>query len=166
MAAKHSDIIKFFTILAIIHSKINHKPDDRHFFQIELNDFLNGSFKVKGYNMIFEVMPIKFEGVDFDHPWKIREVAFIIIKSLEKVEKAFISEAFDECEEIMDDILSAINKHKAGNLTPNFTFDINSIEAHQVTDGKNFGIRCLIDIKSIYNFNVIPEHWNIYDYSD
>ncbi len=159
MAVKNSELVAFLEDLAAKHTLLHHLPTDKHFWRMELNDFAAGQNNFKGYNMILEVMPIKYDGSNRDNSFKIREVAFIIVKSLTQVNKAAISEAFDECEEIIDDILSALNTARIGFNSTIISFDPSSIEAHQVTDGKNYGVRCLVDVKSKHNFELNPTHW-------
>jgi len=160
MAVKNSEIAAFFEQLAQHHKKINHSSMDKHFYRMELNDFAAGVSGFKGFNMILEVMPLKYDGNNNDNVFKVREVAFIIVKSLTIINKEAISLAFDECEAIVDDILSKLNNARCVFKDTIISYDPSSIDAHQVTDGKNFGVRCLVDIKSPHSFDVVPENWN------
>ncbi len=160
MAVKNSEIVAFFEQLAIDHKQLNHSDLHKHFYRMELNEFALGVKGFEGYNMILEVMPISYDGSNRDNCFKIREVAFIIVKSLSDVNKEAISSAFDDCEIIVDDVLSKLNNARVGFNNIVITFDPSSIDAHQVSDGKNFGVRCLVDVKSSHNFNFVPENWN------
>ena len=136
MAVKNSEITAFFEQLAQTHNKINHSSTDKHFYRMELNDFAAGVNGFKGFNLILEVMPLKYDGNNNDNVFKIREVAFIIVKSLTIINKEAISAAFDECEAIVDDILSKLNNARCGFNSTVISYDPSSIDAHQVTDGK------------------------------
>jgi hypothetical protein len=160
MAVKNSEITAFFEQLAQKHKKINHSSTNKHFYRMELNDFVMGISGFKGFNMILEVMPLKYDGNNNDNAFKIREVAFIIVKSLPSINKEYISAAFDECEAIVDDILSKLNNARCGFNSTVISYDPSSIDAHQLTDGKNFGVRCLVDVKSPHSFDVVLENWN------
>ena len=160
MAVKNSEIASFFEQLAQKHKQLNHTSIDKHFYRMELNDFAAGVTGFKGFNMILEVMPLKYDGNNNDNAFKIREVAFIIVKSLTIINKEAISLAFDECEAIVDDILSKLNNARCGFNSTVISYDPSSIDAHQLTDGKNFGVRCLVDVKSCHSFDVVPENWN------
>jgi len=161
MAVKNSELVAFFEQLARKHLKIAHSETNRHFYRMELDEFASGIGKFTGYNMLLEVMPIKYDGNNLDNCFKIREVGFLIIKSVTEITKINISAAFDECEEIMDDILSELQAARCGFNNTVITFDISSIDAHHVSDGKNFGVRCLVDVKSIHNFEVNPNNWSL-----
>jgi len=160
MAVKNSEIVAFFKQLAATHVSIMHSQEDKHFYRMELNEFAAGVKNFIGYNMILEVMPISYDGHNRDNCFKIREVAFIIVKSLPAVNKDAISVAFDECESIVDDILSKLNNARCGFNSTIISFDPESIDAHQVSDGKNFGVRCLVNVKSSHNFDVVAVNWN------
>ena len=159
MAVKNSELVAFFEDLAKKHRKINHSTESKHFYRMENEDFIKGVSGFKGYNLILEVMPIKYDGSNRDNSFKIREVAFIVVKSVTSVTKDAINIAFDECETIMDDILSALNNARAGFNSTAISFDPETIEAMQVTDGKNFGVRCLVDVKSPHNFEMQTNNW-------
>ena len=160
MPVKNSEIVSYFKFLAVKHTKIKHDCPDKHFYQMELNDFAAGNHKLKGFNLILEVMPLKFNAINRDNSIKIREVAFIIIKSLPIVSSENIVLALDECEQIVDDILSRINSGRMDGQTEFYNMDTNSIDVHQVSDGKNFGVRCLVDLSSPHNFEINWQNWN------
>lgn len=161
MAVKNSELVSFFENLATCHPKIKHSLTSKHFYRMENDDFLNSNSKFTGYNMILEVMPIRYDGRNRDNCFKIREVAFIIVKSVTTITKDAINTAFDECEEIVDDILSALNNARIGFDKTIISFEPETIEATQVTDGKNYGIRCMVDVKSLHSFEVNPYNWNV-----
>lgn len=158
MAVKNSEIVAFFEDLAKKHKKIAHSTVAKHFYRMELNEFATGVSTFTGYNMILEVIPFGYGGSG-DNFFKNREVSFIIVKSLKEVNKANISLAFDECEMIVDDVLSMLQKAKCGFNNTIITYDPESIDGHQVSDNKNFGIRCIVNVKSSHNFEVITENW-------
>ena len=62
---------------------------------------------------------------------------------------------------IVDDILSKLNEAREVFNATAISFDENNIEAIPVSDGKNFGYRCTVDVKSPHNFVVNPNNWTI-----
>ena len=161
MAVKTSEIVAFFENLAKKHKLINHSANSKHFYRMELNEFATGATTFNGYNLLMEVMPVKYNGSLRDNCFKVREVAFIVIKAIKPISKEQISAAFDETEEIMEDLLSKINVALCGVSNQRLTFDISTVEGSQVSDGKNYGMRCLVDIKSSHNFEIVDNNWNI-----
>jgi len=159
MAVKTSELVAFFETLATNHKLLNHSIDSKHFYRMELNEFATGATTFNGYNLLLEVMPVKYSGNLRDNCFKIREVSFIVIKSIKPINKEQISLAFDETETIMEDFLSKINNSLCGADNSRLNFDIETVEGSQVTDGKNYGMRCLVDIKSSHNFEVKPDNW-------
>ena len=153
MAVKNSEIVAFFEDLATKHLKILHDVSARkHFFRMELDEFAKGTSNLTGNNMILEVIPFKYDG-------SIRDVAFLITKSLPTVTKVAISDAFDECEAIVDDVLSMLQRARCGFNKTLITYDPETIECLQISDGKNFGVRCFVSVKSSHNFDVITANW-------
>jgi len=161
MAVKTSELVAFFETLATKHILINHSVDSKHFFRMELNEFANGATTFNGYNLLLEVMPVKYSGSLRDICFKEREVSFMVIKSIVPISKANISLAFDETETIMEDILSQLNNVVCGADNSKITFDIQLVQANQISDGKNYGMRCQLDIKNSHNFEIIVNNWNL-----
>ncbi len=160
MGTKNSDIVSFFEVIATKHKKIAHVAGThQHYWRMEFDEFASGVSKFTGYNFILEVVPYKFNSPSRDNSFKIREVAFIVVKSLPTVNKAAIATAFDECEVIVDDVLSKVNAMRNYFSSTLTYFDPETIEATPVSDGKNFGFRCSLEIKNSFNFEVIPDNW-------
>lgn len=162
MAVKYSEIVAFFEELAEKHVLIKHNADDsKHFYRMDLDEFVSGVGGFEDYNLLLEEIPFKIDGSKRDNSIKTREISFIVAKNLKEKSKSNISTAFDECEVIVDDILSKLNEAREIFSATVISFDENSIEVMPVSDGKNFGYRCTIDIKSPYNFVVNPNNWTI-----
>ncbi|MFZ4412926.1 MAG: hypothetical protein ACOYOV_07570 [Bacteroidales bacterium] len=159
MAVKNSELVAFFEELAKQHKKIDHSDLNKHFYRMELDEFASGVNNFIGYNMIMEVIPFGYDGSNRDNSFKTREVSFMVVKSIKEVNKAAKSLAFDECESIVDDILSKLNNARCGFNGTIITFDPNGVDGHQVTDGKNYGIRCIVEVKSKHNFEVVSANW-------
>ena len=160
MAVKNSEIVAFFEDLATKHLKILHDASaHKHFYRMELDEFAKGTSNMTGNNMILEVIPFKYDGSNRDNSFKVRDVAFLITKSLPTINKIAVSDAFDECEAIVDDVLSMLQRARCGFNKTLITYDPETIECLQISDGKNFGIRCFVSVKSSHNFDVITANW-------
>ena len=163
MAVKTSEIVTLFQTLALQHGKISHdRPAGaKHFYRMELNEFAAGTTMFNGYNLILEVMPIKYIAPNRDNCFKIREVSFIIVKAIKPINKEQISLAFDETEAIMEDFLARLNGISCGYSFSKVYFDLETVQGEQVSDGKNFGMRCSIDLKSVHNLEVNADNWYV-----
>ena len=62
-------------------------------------------------------------------------------------------------ETIVDDVLSKLQEANLA-IPRTFTFDPETVEGLQVSDNnKCFGIRCSVEVKNSFNFEVVPDNW-------
>ena len=74
MAIKTSELVGYFASLATAHKKISHVENvSKHFYRMELNEFAAGTAMFNGYNLILEVMPIKYTAPSRDNLFHIHE---------------------------------------------------------------------------------------------
>ncbi len=160
MAIKTSELVGYFASLATAHKKISHVENvSKHFYRMELNEFAAGTAMFNGYNLILEVMPIKYTAPSRDNLFKIREVSFIVVKSIKPNNRHEIDIAFDETEVIVEDILSKLNGYVDVLNTKRIYYDLETVVCEQVSDGKCYGIRCSLDIKNTHSLEIQTANW-------
>ena len=107
MAAKFSDLVKYFEKLASEHIEIKHTAQNKHFYRFELDEVLTGMCSnIKYPALILEAYDFNYSESNSDNIRKKRSGAFILIDRVSDM-KDFnrIHEVWDNMEMIGEDLL-------------------------------------------------------------
>lgn len=120
MAARFSDIVEYFEMLATKHVEIKHSASSKHFYRFEIDEILTGlCSNIKYPALILEGYDFDYMENNSDNIRKKRSGAFIIlgkVKDLKNFDE--IHTLWDQCEEIGEDILVKMKHDKESGLYP------------------------------------------------
>jgi hypothetical protein len=161
---KFNDLIEYFEYLAANHTGIGHKENETHFFRFELEDVLTS---LKG-DIHFKALIL--EGYDFgfgyrhsDNLLKQRNGAFIIIdRVMDENDFDAITQAYDECEEIGDEIIVRIASDKRNRNVPVVRdFQIEGIQGNMIANAAEgyYGMRYTYSLVSPRTNDVDTTRW-------
>jgi len=165
MAAKFSDVIEYFKMIASQHIQIGHSEAEKHFYRFELEEVLTGLKKMNYPALILEGYAYSFVDNKSDNVIKRRSCAFMLVNHLKDIgDFTAMHEIWDSQEQICDDILSRIKSDKYNPKTPAVRdFDIHGVEVVLIANenDKNYGIRCTFSMASSQPMNYDPDKWNL-----
>lgn len=102
-----TDYINYFTTAAANHKSLLHTVNDPHFYEIEIDDLINGQrFEGTGINMLLESYEAKPTDQLSDNIRKMLNGAFLILREADVGNIADRNLALDECFEIAEDMVS------------------------------------------------------------
>ena len=120
MAAKYSDLVDYFELIATQHVDILHSATEKHFYRFELDEVLTGLAAGINYPaLILEAYDFNYQESTSDNIRKERSGAFMLIdvvKDLKDFDR--IHEVWDEMEQIGDEILVRMKADKESRLYP------------------------------------------------
>lgn len=165
MQPKFSELIAYFENLAAQHVSLGHRPNEKHFVRIEVDEALSAINRTD-----FEFPILALEGFSYgftdqraDNLIKNREGAFMLLDKIsDKSDYAALHDTWDALEEIGDDILIRMRADKRNPDTPVIrAIDFNSINANLIQNelGNTIGIRYLFTISSPVNTDVDFSNW-------
>ena len=164
MAAKFSDIISYFKMLATQHIQIGHSIKEKHFYRFEIDEVLSGLKNINYPALILEGYGYSLKDQNSDNVMKDRTGAFIILDHLKDIgDYDAMHEIWDRQEEICDDIIARIKSDKRKpECAAVRDFDLNSVVVKLIANqqDKNYGIRCTFSIASPRPMDVDPDKWN------
>ena len=164
MAAKFSDLVTYFQNIAEQHVDIQHSVSAKHFFRFELDEVLTGMCGKMAYPaLILEAYDFSYRESNSDNIRKVRSGAFILLMKVKDM-KDFnaIHEAWDECEEIGEDILLKIKADKESRLYPVLRyFNISECNGSPLAGGElgQFGMRFSFSMENAVNGEVNADKW-------
>ena len=161
---KFSELNDYFEYLAAQHKDIAHTPSDKHFYRFELDDVLTSMGDINFPALILESYDFNFQDARSDNVLKNRNGAFIIIDyEGDKGNHNRITQIYDECEEIGDEIIVRIlNDKKKVSVPAVRNFNIAETTGNLVAnDAKGYyGVRYMFTITSPRNNDVDTTKWS------
>lgn len=164
MAAKFSDLVTYFRIIAEKHVEIKHSATAKHFYRFELDEVLTGMCSnIKYPAFILEAYDFNYNESNSDNIRKKRMGAFIILGKVKDM-KNFdeIHELWDLCEEIGDDILIKMREDKESGSYPVLRdFNINECNGVPLSVAVlgQHGMRFSFNLDSAVSNLVNPAKW-------
>ena len=155
---KFADLVSYFQTLASQHIRI------KKFYRFELDEVLTSLRDIQTPCLIMEGYKFSFTDNKSDNILKTRGGAFILLDHVQDIgDFNAIHAAWDNLEEIGDDILARIRSDRHVLSSPVQNFPIEAVEAQLIsTDLGNFyGIRFTFDIVCKFNPDVDPARWNL-----
>jgi hypothetical protein len=164
MAAKFSDLVKYFEKLASEHIEIKHTAIEKHFYRFELDEVLTGlCSNIKYPALILEGYDFNYSESNSDNIRKKRSGAFILIdkvKDMKDYNK--IHEVWDSMEVIGDDLLVKMKADKESRQVPVLRdFNINECEGVPLAVPQlgQHGVRFTFNLTSPVNNIVDKSRW-------
>jgi hypothetical protein len=154
---KFADLVAYFQTLASQHKRI------KNFYRFELDEVLTDLRDLETPCLIMEGYKFSFTDNKSDNILKTRGGAFILLEHVKDIgDFNAIHAAWDNLEEIGDDVLARIRSDRHALSSPVQNFPIETVEAQLIsTDLGNFyGIRFTFDIVCKFNPKVNPARWN------
>ena len=154
---RFADLVSYFQTLASQHILI------RNFYRFELDEVLTDLRDIETPCLIMEGYKFSFTDNKSDNILKTRGGAFILLDHVKDIgDFNAIHSAWDNLEEIGDDVLTRIRSDRHALISPVQNFPIDTVEAQLIsTDLGNFyGIRFTFDIVCKFNPEVNPARWN------
>jgi len=154
---KFADLVAYFQTLASQHILI------KNFYRFELYEVLTDLRDLETPCLIMEGYKFSFTDNKSDNILKTRGGAFILLDHVKDIgDFNAIHAAWDNLEEIGDDVLARIRSDRHDLSSPVQNFPIETVEAQLFsTDLGNFyGIRFTFDIVCKFNPEVNPARWN------
>jgi hypothetical protein len=164
MAAKFSDLVKYFEELASKHIEIKHTAKEKHFYRFELDEVITGlCSNIKYPALILESYDFNYSESGSDNIRKKRSGAFILLDRVSDM-KDFnrIHEVWDAMELIGDDILVKMKADKESRLVPVLRdFNINECDGILLTVPQlgQHGVRFTFNLTSPVNNKVDETRW-------
>jgi hypothetical protein len=164
MAAKFSDLVKYFEELASKHIEIKHTAKEKHFYRFELDEVITGlCSNIKYPALILESYDFNYSESGSDNIRKKRSGAFILLDRVSDM-KDFnrIHEVWDAMELIGDDILVKMKADKESRLVPVLRdFNINESDGipFSVLQLGQYGVRFTFNLISPVNGIVDETRW-------
>lgn len=163
MAAKFSDLVAYFKLLAQKHVAIQHTDTEKHFYRFELDEVLSGLKDINYPALILEGYRFNYKDNRSDNQMKTRDGAFILLGHLSDVNDFdAIHQLWDDLEAIGDDLVAKIKADKRNMATKAVKdFNVESVEGNLIANDmdKNFGIRFTFSISSPAPMDVDPTKW-------
>jgi hypothetical protein len=154
---KFADLVAYFQTLAAQHKLI------KNFYRFELDEVLTDLRDLETPCLIMEGYKFSFVDNKSDNILKTRGGAFILMDHVKEFgDFNAIHAAWDNLEEIGDDVLARIRSDRHDLSSPVQNFPLESVEAQLIsTDLGNFyGIRFTFDIVCKFNPEVNLARWN------
>jgi hypothetical protein len=154
---KFADLVAYFQTLAFQHILL------KNFYRFELDEVLTDLRDLQTPCLIMEGYKFSFTDNKSDNILKTRGGAFILLDHVKDIgDFNAIHSAWDNLEEIGDDVLARIRSDRHDLSSPVQNFPLESVEAQLIsTDLGNFyGIRFTFDIVCKFNPEVNPARWN------
>jgi hypothetical protein len=160
---KFSAVVQYFEDLAKQHVTIAHSQTHKAFFRLELDEVVEGLRNNINYPaLVLEGYDINFKDNRSDNVIKQRGTAFIIVKRVARGDFNAIHAAYDEMEEIGDDILARMRHDKSQRRSPIRDFNMDNVEATIINwfvDSGLYGIRYNFTIDSTFDTDMNPDKW-------
>jgi len=160
-----SDLISYFRLLAEEHVSIKHSESEKHFFRFEIDEVLAGLNRgdVNFPMLILEGYSFTFTDNRADNPIKNRNGAFVLLGRVKDASDfETLHDAWDELEEIGDDILARIRYDKEQRTVPVVrNFNLENVNASLIMNeiGNHAGIRYTFTISSPLNADYDSTKW-------
>ena len=162
---KFSDLVTYFENIARLHKSIAHTESEKHFFRFEIDEVLAGLNRTDSeYPMlILEGYHYDFTDNRSDNILKNRRGAFTLLQKITDItDHDEIHQAWDDLEQIGDDILALIKADKYNPLTPVVRdFQFSSVDARTILNeiGNDAGIRYSFTLTSPAPADVDASRW-------
>ncbi len=165
MKAKFSQLVSYFESLATQHKSIGHSSSNKHFFRLELEEFLTGmKAKIHYPALILEGYDFNFVDNRSDNVHKEIHTAFLLVdKVADKGDYDRIHQVWDCLEEIGDEILIRILRDKRDQRSEVLShFNMTSVSGSPITDMNlvHYGIRYDFKLSWPLVNDIDPEVWN------
>lgn len=164
MAAKYSDLVDYFEMIATKHVDIGHSATVKKFYRFELDEVLTGLAAGINYPaLILEAYDFNYQESSSDNIRKERSGAFMlidIVKDLKDFDR--IHEVWDAMEQIGDEILVRMKADKESRLYPVLRgFDISKCYGIPMSVAKigQHGMRFTFSVESGVNGNLDETKW-------
>lgn len=164
----------YMQTLAERHVSINHTSKRPRFYEMGIDQILTGNLNKIPENdivLILEPLESAFIGQDPDHQIRVRRAAFIVVKNAKNMNFTEIGGAYDECEEIGDDLIRKMNQEAEAFVNGDTViaeaegivqFDDTSVENFAVGPIliSSFGVRYSFNLQERFNMiNVDETKW-------
>jgi hypothetical protein len=164
MAAKFSDLVSYFEVIAGSHVELKHSAKEKHFFRFELDEVLTGMCSnIKYPALILEAYDFNYSESDSDNIRKNRSGAFILIDKVSDMKDYNkIHAVWDKMEEIGNDILIKMKTDKESKAVAVLRdFNINECNGTPlaVIQLGQYGIRFAFNLTSAVNNEINPDKW-------
>jgi hypothetical protein len=163
-AVKFSDFCTLFENIAINHVDINHTSLEKHFVKMNVEDLLlSAKIDLQSPAIVLEGYDWRLEDHQSDNTLKHRTLAFcVMVEALDKNDIDTIYQAFDDAEELADEILALLWKFKRTRTHATVKdMDLNAVDCIQLENKVAgwVGVRVLIDISSGMPLEIDTEKW-------
>jgi hypothetical protein len=164
MAIKLSEYEAYFRLLSENHVELRHSLTNKHFYRMELEEILVGTRGgINSISCILESYDFGYEDAKSDNVQKKRNGSFIIMGKVKDIGNfAEITQMREKCEQIGDDFIKIMYRHKVSKLVPLMRyFDMNSVSA-QFADNialKEYGMRFSFSLQSADGNEVTVNRW-------
>lgn len=162
---KFSDLVTYFENIARTHKSIAHTESEKHFFRFEIDEVLAGLNRTDSeYPMlILEGYHYDFTDNRSDNILKNRRGAFTLLQKITDItDHDEIHQAWDDLEQIGDDILAKMKADKYNPFTPVVRdFQFSSVDARTILNeiGNDAGIRYSFTLTSPAPADVDQTRW-------
>lgn len=164
-SSKFSDVIAYFEKLASQHIDIAHKPTEKHFFRMEIDEFATGlPSQVRFPAIMLESYTYNLIDRKSDNPVKVREGAFVLMDYVKDMgDYDLMHQKWDKLEAIGDEIIARLRKDKRNINSPMRDLNLDSVTATLITfpDVNNVvSIRYSYEIQSAFQQDITDEKWD------
>jgi hypothetical protein len=164
MGIKQSEYEAYFRMLSENHVDIKHTNSDKHFYRMELDEVLLGTRGgVNSISCVLESYDFNLSDSNSDNVLKKRSGAFMIVGKVSDIGNfTAIAAMRDKCEQIGDDFIKMMYRHKVSKLVPLMRyFDLNTVEAVfvDVKATKEYGMRFSFALESKEGNEIIANKW-------
>jgi hypothetical protein len=160
---KFTELKDYIEYLASQHKDIRHSATEKHFYRFELDDVLTSMGDINYKALILEGYDFSFQDARSDNVVKDRNCAFIIIDyEGDSQNHDRISQIYDECEQIGDEIIIRIlNDKKKPSVPAVRDFHIESTTGTMIANGAKgyYGIRYMFALKSPRTNDIDTSKW-------
>lgn len=161
----YKELEAYFEALATNHSYINHSVSEKHFYRIDVEEYLVKIDSAKHPFLSLERAEYNLSAPNNDNISKNRTVAFMLVNKFPNGDYDCINAIYDETEEVAQDIINRIISDVENNSSPALlrNLDPNSISlqhlpAHPVE--LYCGVRVTMTVQSRYDKTVDVTKWN------
>ena len=164
MATNYKELEEYFENLATQHVYIKNTPEDKHFYRIDVEEYLTNIDSVEYPFLSLERAEFGLSSPNNDNISKNRTVAFMIVNKFDKDDFNRMNEIYDETEEVAEDIINRIINDTQQLNFPKLLRDVqvSSIALQHLPPNplENYcGVRVTMGIQSRYEKEVDNDKW-------
>lgn len=161
----YSELEAYFQALAEKHVYINHSESEKHFYRIDVEEYLTTEPEVRYPYFSLERAEFNLSGENDDNISKNRSVAFMIVNNFREGDYNRVNEIYSETEKVAEDIINRIGMDVRSMKYKSLLRDVKIRQASVqhlpiIPVNLTCGVRVLLPVQSKYDSSVDASVWN------